>query len=325
MSIRVAAIEVSHWHALNDAAYLRHLIAMPDVELVAIQDSDAGLVAKRAAEVGKPPTFTDYRKMLAELRPDFVVALGRHSQMATIAHDLLDLGFPFLMEKPMGVSAAEVEQVAAKAEKLKAFAAVPLAQRYGAFARLARELIGAGRLGPLSHIYVRINRPTPPRYPAWDCPWMLDPKEAGGGCIRNLGPHGLDMFLHLTGEAAQVTGAQISRRRGYAIEDYASVLLRSASGILGTVEVGNGYPRDGTDGEWKLAGRDAILTMKDGVTKLATANGDETFQGGDVTAPYFTATRDALDHWRQGKAPPISVHELVPVVRLIDQAYKLAG
>jgi hypothetical protein len=52
MTIRVAAIEVSHWHALYDAAYLRHLIAMPDVELVAIQDSDAGLVARRAAELG---------------------------------------------------------------------------------------------------------------------------------------------------------------------------------------------------------------------------------------------------------------------------------
>jgi hypothetical protein len=54
MTIRVAAIEVSHWHALNDAAYLRHLVAMPDVELVAIQDSNADLVARRAAEVGSP-------------------------------------------------------------------------------------------------------------------------------------------------------------------------------------------------------------------------------------------------------------------------------
>src|SRR5258708_15684706 len=68
MTIRIAAIEVSHWHALHDAAYLRHLIAMPDVELVAIQDSDAGLVARRAAEVGSPPTFTDYRQMLATTR-----------------------------------------------------------------------------------------------------------------------------------------------------------------------------------------------------------------------------------------------------------------
>ena len=325
MSIRVAAIEVSHWHALNDAAYLRHLVAMPDVKLVAIQDSDAKLVAKRAAEVGNPPTFTDHRRMLAEVRPDFVVALGRHSQMAGIAHDLIDRGVPFLMEKPMGISAAEVEAVAEKAAKLNAFAAVPLAQRYGAFAKLARELIDSGRIGPLSHIYVRINRPTPPRYPAWDCPWMLDPAEAGGGSLRNLGPHGLDMFLHLTGEDARVTGAQISKRgQGYAIEDYASVLLRSASGILGTVEVGNGFPRDGTDGEWKLAGRDAILTMKDGVTKLATAKGDETFPGGDVTTPYFTTVRDALDHWQQGKAPPISVHDWLPSMRLIDQAYELA-
>jgi predicted dehydrogenase len=211
MTIRVAAIEVSHWHALYDAAYLRHLIAMPDVELVAIQDSDADLVARRAAEVGSPATFTDYRKMLATTRPNFVMALGRHCQMAQI-HDLLDQGYPFLMEKPMGISAPEVEAVAAKAARLNAFVAVPLAQRYGPFAARARELLAAGRLGPLSHIYVRINRPGPARYQAWGCAWMLDPAEAGGGCLRNLGPHGLDMFLHLTSEEAQVIGAQLSRR-----------------------------------------------------------------------------------------------------------------
>jgi len=63
---------------------------------------------------------------------------------------------------------------------------------------------------------------------------------------------------------------------------------------------GNGFPRDGTDGEWKIAGRDAILTMKDGVLELATAAGDETLPSGDIATPYFTAVRDALDHWRRG-------------------------
>src|SRR5262245_17165990 len=118
MTIRIAAIEVSHWHALNDAAYLRHLVAMPDVQLVAIQDTDAGLVARRAAEVGGPPTFTDYHKMLAATHPDFVVALGRHRQMAGIAHDLLEQGYPFLMEKTMGINAAEVEAVTATSTRL---------------------------------------------------------------------------------------------------------------------------------------------------------------------------------------------------------------
>lgn len=325
MTIRVAAVEVSHWHALNDAAYLRHLVTMPDVQLVGIQDADMGIVARRAAEVGDPPTFTDYRKMLTELRPDFVVALGRHSQMAAIAHDLLDRGYPFLMEKPMGISAAEVEGVAAKAAKLNAFIAVPLAQRYAPFARKARELIAAGRLGLLSHIYVRLNRPTPPRYVGWDCAWMLNPAESGGGCLRNLGSHGLDMFCHLTGEDAEVTGAQVSRRaHDLPVEDYASVLLRSAGGVLGTLEVGNGFPRDGTDGEWKIAGRDGILTMKDGVLKLATAKGDEMLPGTDVTAPYFTTLRDALDHWQKGAPAPIGVQDCLRVVRLIDQAYAKA-
>ena len=326
MTIRIAAVEVSHWHALNDAAYLRHLLTMPDVELVGVQDSDPALVAKRAAEVKNPPVFTDYKKMLAELRPDFVVALGRHSQMAAIAHDLIDAGYPFLMEKPMSLNAAQLEPVAEKAAKRNAFVAVPLAQRYGPFARRARELMAAGRIGPLSHIYVRINRPTPPRYKAWDCPWMFDPAESGGGCLRNLGSHGFDMFLHLTGEDAQVTGAQISRRaHALAVEDYATVTLRSHSGVIGTVEVGNGFPRDGTDGEWKLAGRDAILTMKDGVLKLASASGDEMFPGTDVTAPYFTTLRDALDAWQNGKAAPIGVQDCLRAVRLIDQAYALAS
>jgi predicted dehydrogenase len=326
MSIRVAAIEVGHWHAVYDAAYLRHLLAMPDVDLVGIQDSDPDLVSRRAAEIGSSATFTDYGKMLAATRPDFVVALGRHRQMAAIANDLLDGGYPFLMEKPMGINAAEVEALAAKAARLNAFVAVPLAQRYSAFANRARELLAAQRFGPLSHIYVRINRPGPARYEAWGCGWMLDPAEAGGGCLRNLGSHGLDMFLYLTREEAQVTGAQLSRRaHERAVEDYASVMLRSASGILGTVEVGNGFPRDGTDGEWKIAGRDAILTMKDGTLKLASAAGDEILPGMDVTAPYFAAVRDALDHWRQGAGPPISVHDCARAVRLIDQAYERAA
>jgi predicted dehydrogenase len=325
VTIRVAAIEVSHWHSLHDAAYLRHLIAIPDVALVAVQDSDAALVRKRAAEVGNPPTFTDYHQMLKETRPDFVMALGRHRQMARIAHDLLDAGYPFLMEKPMGVSADEVQSVADKAARLKGFAAVPLSQRYQPFALRARELMAAGRFGPVSHIYVRINRPGPARYAGWDCAWMLDPTEAGGGCLRNLGPHGFDLFLHLTGEEAHVVGAQLSRRaHDQRVEDYASVLLRSAGGILGTIEVGNTFPRVGTDGEWKIAGRDAILTVKDGVMKLATADGDEVTRGTEIETPYFTAVRDALEAWQRGAPPPISVHDCLRAVRLIDQAYALA-
>jgi len=325
MPMRIAAIEVSHWHALHDSAYLRHLAAMPDVRLVGVQDPSEAVAAQRAAALGNPPVFTDYRRMLAETRPDFVVALGHHSGMAETAHHLLDHGYPFLMEKPMGVNAGEVRRIADKAAARQAWVAVPLGQRYLPFVARARQLLAEGRFGPLSHLYFRLNRPTSARYPAWGSPWMLDPALAGGGCLRNLGPHGLDLFLFLTGEEARVTGAQVSGHAlGQRVEDYASVLLRSASGVLGTLEVGNTLPGPGLDSEWKITGRDAILSVRDGTLRLVTAAGEETAPAEPAEPIALLALRDALDHRRRGLPPPIGVEDCARVAVLIDQAYALA-
>ncbi len=326
MPIRIAAIEVSHWHALYDSAYLRHLASMPDVQLVGLQDPNVTIAAQRAAALGDPPVFTDYQHMLAETRPDFVVALGRHSMMAEVAHYLLDHGYPFVMEKPMGLNAEQVRSVADKATATNGFAAVPLSQRYQPFVARARQMLATGRFGPVSHLYFRLNRPTSARYPAWDAPWMLDPTIAGGGCLRNLGPHSLDLFLFLTGEDAQVTGAQLSWcALRQPVEDYASMFVRSASGILGTIEVGNTFPGNGTDGEWKVAGRDAILLLQDDTIRLITSSGESTMSGQPEESLALTALRDLLDHWQRGVAPPISVHDCYRTMCLIDQAYEIAG
>lgn len=323
---RVAAIGVTHWHSLYDSAYLKHLATMPAFQIVALHDASAEIAAKRAAVLGNPPIFTDYREMLARIRPEFVIALGPHNRMAETAHHLLDEGYPFLMEKPMGVNAGEVQRIADKAAAKGAFVAVPLIQRYQPFTIRARQLLAEGRLGPLSHFYFRLNRPTSGRYRAWDAAWMLDPDVAAGGVLRNLGSHGLDLFLHLTGEEAEVTGAQVSARvRGERVEDYASVLLRSTSGVLGTVELGNTFPRNGTDLEFKIAGRDALLLMRDGTLRLETATGAETSPGEPAEPLALSALRDALEHWRRGAPPPMSARDCVRAVRLIDRAYQLAA
>jgi predicted dehydrogenase len=324
--MRVAAIEVSHWHSLYDAAYLRVLASLPDVEIVGLHDPSPEIAARRAAALGDPPTFTDYREMLRTTKPDFVVALGQHRRMAETAHALLDAGVPFMMEKPMGIDAAEVAGIAEKATARNAFVAVPLPQRYSPFVARARQLMAEGRLGPLSHLYLRLNRPTSARYPTWDSPWMLDPALSGGGCLRNLGSHCFDLFRLLTGEEARVTGAQLSARAlGQRVEDYASVQLRTATGVLGTIELGNTVPYAGSDGEFKVAGRDAILvSYHDDTLRLITADGEQTSSAPPAAPLYPTAVRDIIDRARRGQPPPVSVHDLVPVVRLIDQAYELA-
>lgn len=326
MPTRVAAIGVSHWHSLYDSAYLQHLATLTDYQLVALQDRERAVADKRAAVLGGPAVFTDYREMLAQVRPDFVIALGPHDRMAETAHHLLDHGYPFLMEKPMGVNAEQVRGIAEKAAARGAFVAVPLIQRYQPFAKRAKRLLAEGRFGPLSHVYFRLNRPTSARYPGWDAGWMLDPSASGGGCLRNLGNHGLDLFLYLVGEDAEVTGAQLSSRAlDQPVEDYASVLLRSASGVLGTIEIGNTFPRAGTDGEWKIAGRDAILIQVDETLRLETATRAETTSAGLAEPLALTALREALDCWKRGAPPPIGASDCARVVRLIDQAYGLAG
>ncbi len=323
--VRMAAIGVGHWHSLYDAAYLKALARMPEVRLVGVQDADAALAAQRAAEVGGPAVFTDYRDMLGHTRPDFVLVLGRHNAMAGVAHFLLDEGYPFLIEKPVGVNADEVRSVADKAAAKGAFAAVPLFHRLQPFVTHARRLLAAGAFGPLSHFYFRSNRPTSARYVAWGAPWMLDPAVAGGGCLRNVGMHGIDAFLHITGEDAEVTGVQLSARvHGHGVEDYATLLLRTASGVLGTIEVGNTFPGKDGDAAWRLSGRDALLTLREGCLRCTTA-ADAQELTALATEPLATlALREMLARWQRGEPPAVGVADCYRAARLVDQAYAIA-
>ncbi|MCC7483372.1 MAG: Gfo/Idh/MocA family oxidoreductase [Burkholderiales bacterium] len=326
MTIRIAAIGVGHWHCLYDAAYLRTVARMDGARLIGVQDGDTVLAAQRAAELGDPPVFGDYREMVARTRPDFVVALGRHDAMAGVAHFLLDEGCPFLIEKPVGICAAEVRAVADKAAAKGAYAAVPLFQRYHPFVVHARRLLAEGAFGPLSHFHFRSNRGSSARYVAWGAPWMLDPAAAGGGCLRNIGTHGVDLFLHLTGGNAQVTGAQTSSRAlAQPVEDYAAVLLRSPSGVLGAVEVGNTFPGSGADGGWELAGRDGILVQREAGVTWTTPAGAEQLAGHPAEPLPAVALRDALARWRAGEQPAIGIEDAWRAALVIDRAYAAAG
>ena len=301
---------------------------MEEVEIVSIHDESAAIAAHRSRAIGGGiPTFTDYVEMLAEVKPDFVLALGRHDNMAATAHYLLDLGVPFVMEKPMSYNAAQLRSVAEKSDSNGGFAAVPLSLRYLPLVRHAKRLIESNEYGPMSHLYFRLNRPSSARYREWNAGWMLDPEVANGGCLRNLGVHGFDLFAYLTGEGEdiEIGGAQLSWATHHEpVEDYASVLVKSAKGVLGTIEVGNGFPRDGTDGDLKVGLRDAILTTKDGVVTLETEEGEQAIPS---TAPPGAGgtLRMIIEAAVKGDQPPISVHDCYFAVRLIDMAYLAAG
>jgi predicted dehydrogenase len=324
MTIKVAATGVGHWHSLYDAKYLNIFDDIPDVEFVGIQDTKMAVAEHRSAAIGKgTAVFTDYRKMIDETKPDFVLALGRHDEMADTARYLVENDIPFMMEKPMGLNSDQVGEVAELAVARNSFAAVPFTQRYLPWTQQARELLKKGDLGTVSHLYFRNNRPTSDRYLAWDSEWMFDP-ALGGGCLRNLGIHGIDLFLHLTGEDVEVIGAQSSNRvHGRAVEDYVTVMVRTPSGILGTIESGNTFPQDGTDGEWKISGSKVLLAAKDGKIRRVTTDADDTSEGAPHQHLSITAVQEILAAWRAGQKPPASVVDCYRANKVVDAAFDL--
>jgi predicted dehydrogenase len=79
MPKRIAAIDVSHWHSAY-ASYLRILRGLGR-DIVGVSDRDERIARDRAERFGGTP-FTDYRRMVETTRPDFVIALGRHCDIA---------------------------------------------------------------------------------------------------------------------------------------------------------------------------------------------------------------------------------------------------
>src|SRR5262245_35766969 len=202
---RVAVIDVSHWHSVNDASYLRILQGYK-LDIVGVSDGNKAIADDRAARFNSV-AFTSYREMIDKTKPDFIVALGRHIDMPVTFRYLVETGIPFLMEKPWGVDAQTVKGLADLAASKRTWACVPFPYRFSFWGETARKMVQSGELGSISHIVFRLIRPTPDRYVAWDSPWMLKKAEAGGGALINLGSHGFDLCRFITGEEPRVVSA----------------------------------------------------------------------------------------------------------------------
>ena len=324
--MRIAMIEVGHWHA---SMHLRSFKLAEGVEIVGVSDHQPGAAAVFAQTSGGQ-AFERYQDMLEATQPDFVIAMGRHVDMPAIARFLLDTGLPFAMEKPIGLSAADVAPLVELAEARNAFVAVPLVNRYSGMWRLLDELEAAGRVGRRSHFHFRVINGPPERYALDGVGWMLDPAVSGGGCLRNVGIHTVDGFLRFTeGEAVEVLSAAISHRvHGAAIEEFCAALLRSESGVIGTVEAGYSYAsmKPGGDFEGRLSAANCYIIDRNDTLEVATLDDDaaQTLSIPDQGARYDQFGPDTLARLRDGRPPIANLRDCYRAMQVIDDIYAQA-
>jgi predicted dehydrogenase len=319
-------IEVGHWHA---GMHLRSFQLAAGVEIVGVSDHEPGLAEAFARQSGGRP-FQRYQDMLEATTPDFVIAMGRHVDMPAIARYVLETGIPFAMEKPIGVSASDIAPLVELAEERNAFVAVPLVNRYSAFWSQLDELEEAGRVGARSHFHFRVINGPPERYALDGVGWMLDPAVSGGGCLRNVGIHTVDGFLRfIGGEAVEVLGAAVSYRvHGKAIEEFCAALLRSESGVIGTVEAGYSYAsmNPGGDFEGRLSSANCYIVDRNDKLEVATLDDKEVRA---LSIPnqgerYDQFGRDTLARLRDGRPPIATLRDCYRAMQVIDEIYDKA-
>jgi len=315
--MKVAIIGVGHWHV---GLYYLPALQKLGADIVAISDSSQEALERIGSQV-VAARYRDYRELLDSEKVDLVMAHAPHSEMTELAAQLVARHQPFHMEKPMGIDWRRLEPVAAKAETEGIFTSVALISRYLGVVEKLAELKEAGQLGRVYHYCYRLLAGGPQRYLDWHCPWMLDPDIAGGGPLFNFGPHVIDLFNYLSGQAiSEVYARRIAGLHDVAIEDMVSITMVCEDGAMGIAEVGyvlpSGYER------YLSLTTDTLYMAGDGTCgELQFRDGEQvTVTGPDSDEAYFRYTADVLESLVAGRPPRATIQDMVQALRVINAA-----
>lgn len=208
--------------------------------------------------------YTDYKKLVEELKPELVSIATESGLHGEIAIYCIEHGCNVIIEKPMAMSLAEADQIIEAAEKNNVKVSACHQNRFNIAVQEMRRALEAGRFGKLSHgsIHVRWNRNENYYTQApWRGTWAQD-----GGALMNQCIHGIDLLRWMMGdEVESVYGVTRQQFHHYLeAEDIGMAVVKFKNGAVATIEgTTNVYPQNleetlylfGETGTVKLGGK----------------------------------------------------------------------
>ena len=180
-------------------------------------------------------SYTDYKKLLSELKPDIVTIATESGKHPEITLDCLNAGVHVICEKPMALSTQDADKMIAAAKKSGKKLTLCFQNRFNKPVQQLRTAIEAGRFGRILNgmIQVRWNRGSAYYAEApWRGTWAQD-----GGTLMNQCIHGIDLLQWIMGEDAVRVQAQTRRfMRPIEAEDFGAAIIEFKSGAIGIVE-----------------------------------------------------------------------------------------
>jgi predicted dehydrogenase len=213
----------------------------------------AGLDIPRCLEVckkhGIPEHTTHYEDLLARADVDAVSICVPNYLHAPIAIAALRAGKHVLLEKPIGLTAAEGEQIVAEANAAGKVLGIAFSKRYRADVELLKAQTRAGALGEIYYAKAFwMRRAGIPGLGSW----FTNKGLSGGGSLIDLGVHVIDMVLWLMGNPTitSVSAATFSKlgpkgrghwaghrfqhnaENAFEVDDLATAMLRTDTGAV---------------------------------------------------------------------------------------------
>jgi predicted dehydrogenase len=222
---------------------------VPGVTVTAVASRSVERARTVAREFAIPHAFGSGEELARAPDVDLVLVSSTPNLHARHAIAALEAGKHVLCEKPMALDQREAERMLEVAQRSPGLARIDHELRYEPNRRQARQLILAGAIGPVLHLelvlrpYLRGDGRAQAVDAAWS--WWYDAAQ-GGGILGAVGSHLIDLCRFWTGsEVVEVSGRTatfIPERsdeqgvtRPVTADDYASFVMRLASGVIATV------------------------------------------------------------------------------------------
>ena len=213
--VKVCLIGAGQWGRQHARVFSQR----PDVTLCAVAGRSLEKTQTRAGEFGLR-AYTNVLEMLEKEKPELVSLSLPNLEHFEATMQVIQSGYPLLVEKPLAFDLREADQMLNEAAKRDLFFAINFNHRYAKPLRLAREAIEKGRLGDLTHAIWRFggeaNISTHPH-----------------ANLIETQCHGFDQLEHLCGPIESVM-AEMTDRTGGGYRTVA-LALRFASGAVGSM------------------------------------------------------------------------------------------
>lgn len=207
--------------------------AHPHVDMVAVCDTSAFLLGgfKKFSTLN---TYSDYKKMLDEEKPDFVVVATPTKLHYPIVKYALERGVHVFCEKPFMLTMEQGDHMVQLAKEKGVVNQVGYHNHFiGTFMELKR-LLKENVLGDIVHFSGEAYGPVVTKEKGGT--WRSNAAE-GGGCLYDYASHVINLIQEVIGRPVKSRGSLLKSIYSKGVEDAVYSLLELESGLTGTLLV----------------------------------------------------------------------------------------